>query len=266
MAEQWIATHQPKYAAGESASFAITLKPSGELIGAVGLTIQTQHERAELGYWVGKTWWGQGYCTEAARAVLEFGFAALGLNRILAYHLSRNPTSGRVMQKLGMRHEGQLRQHVKKWDTFEDVDLYGVLKSDWAKARNEPHGNPVDLFSKMSENAIYTIPFAPCIVTCEGFADDDMLPLDTGLVIVRPPERFTPNDFDGADKVVFRVAKAGNLTTTYEILGEFICGKGDYSEVCISIFPNNEVSPQLAGMTVRIPLSFISEIRSRFVC
>jgi RimJ/RimL family protein N-acetyltransferase len=104
------------------------------LVGAVGLTVQTQHKRAELGYWIGKPWWGQGYCTEAGCAVLNFAFRTLRLNRVLAYHLSRNPPSGRVMQKLGMRHEGHLRQHAKKWNKFEDVELYALLRCDWKQA------------------------------------------------------------------------------------------------------------------------------------
>ena len=88
--------------------------------------------RAELGYWIGKPYWGQGYCTEAARATLDFGFEQLGLNRIFAHHFARNPASGRVMQKIGMTREGRLRQHVKKWDAFEDLELYGILKDHWA--------------------------------------------------------------------------------------------------------------------------------------
>ncbi len=55
----------------------------------------------------------------------------MGLNRIYAHHFLRNPASGRVLQKLGMSHEGLLRQHVRKWDAFEDLELYAVLKEQW---------------------------------------------------------------------------------------------------------------------------------------
>ena len=58
--------------------------------------------RAELGYWIGVPWWNRGYATEAGRALLDFGFGTLGLHRIMAHHMMRNPASGRVMQKLGM--------------------------------------------------------------------------------------------------------------------------------------------------------------------
>ena len=131
MAEKWISTHQSKFDAGELSNFAIVLKTSGELIGAMGLIIVPRFERAELGYWIGRPYWKNGYCTEAGRAVLQYGFSVLKLNRIHATHLTRNPASGRVMQKLAMVHEGHLRQHSKKWDKFEDLELYGILRKQW---------------------------------------------------------------------------------------------------------------------------------------
>lgn len=130
LAEQWISTHAARYNAGECVNFAITLRESGELIGAIGLEINRDHARAELGYWVGVPYWNQGYCTEAARAVVRYGFAGLRLNRIHAIHFSRNPASGKVMQKIGMRHEGKLRQHISRWGVFEDVECYGMLREE----------------------------------------------------------------------------------------------------------------------------------------
>jgi RimJ/RimL family protein N-acetyltransferase len=130
MAEAWIATHAPAYAADEMATFAITLAESAELIGSIGLRIGRSHARAELGYWIGVPHWGRGYATEAARAVIAFGFEELGLNRIYAQHMASNPASGRVMQKAGMRHEGTLRQHVTKFGVRDDIAIYGILASD----------------------------------------------------------------------------------------------------------------------------------------
>ncbi len=135
MAEEWIATHQERFERGELVNFAMTLRDEGPVIGAVGLSIAGQHERAELGYWIGKPWWGQGYCTEAARTVVRYGFEQLGLNRIQASHFEQNPASGRVLQKIGMAHEGRSRQHVKKWDRFEDLVRYAVLRSEWEQQR-----------------------------------------------------------------------------------------------------------------------------------
>lgn len=131
MAEAWILTHRQLRHAGIILNFAITLRATGELIGALGLRLEAVHNRGELGYWIGVPWWGQGYCTEAAAAALEFGFHEVGLNRIHAAHFTRNPASGRVMQKIGMRHEGTLRQHVRKWDIYEDLEKYAILRSEY---------------------------------------------------------------------------------------------------------------------------------------
>jgi RimJ/RimL family protein N-acetyltransferase/predicted N-acetyltransferase YhbS len=138
MAEEWILTQQPRFEAGEQVVFAVVLRESDQLIGAMGLVIEGKFRRAELGYWIGRPYWRNGYCTEAAQAVLEYGFRSLNLNRIHAYHFKRNPASGRVMQKLGMKHEGSAPQHVMKWGLFEDVELYGILRSGW----RSPKGNP----------------------------------------------------------------------------------------------------------------------------
>lgn len=131
MAERWIATHQPQFAAGVSAVFAVTLRAAGALVGTIGLGIERRYDRAELGYWVGLPYWGQGYCTEAGRRLLAFAFTDLTLNRVFATHFLRNPSSGRVMQKLGMTREGLCRQHVKKGDRYEDSVLYGILRDEW---------------------------------------------------------------------------------------------------------------------------------------
>lgn len=130
MAEQWIATHREHYEHGTFVTFAIVLRTRRVLIGAIGLEIDSQHRRAELGYWIGTPYWNRGYCTEAAQAVVQFGFDVLGLCRIHAAYMTRNPASGRVMQKIGMTYEGCLRQHVQKWGVFEDVAVYGILRSD----------------------------------------------------------------------------------------------------------------------------------------
>jgi RimJ/RimL family protein N-acetyltransferase len=141
MAEQWIATHQPGFESGTLCNFAIALRQTGELVGAIGLVVTVRFDRAELGYWIGRPYWNRGYCTEAAWAVLDFGFEALGLNRIHAIHFSRNPASGRVMEKIGMTHEGRSRQHGKRWGVYEDLELYGILRSEW-EAASRAQGQP----------------------------------------------------------------------------------------------------------------------------
>jgi [ribosomal protein S5]-alanine N-acetyltransferase len=130
VAEQWIAMHQQRFEEGTWLNLAITCDPEGALVGALGLRFEPEHDRAELGYWIGKPYWGRGYATEAARALVHYGFDTLGLHRIYARHLTRNPASGKVLQKIGMTHEGRLRQHEKKWGICEDEELYGMLKND----------------------------------------------------------------------------------------------------------------------------------------
>jgi len=131
MAEEWIASHPGKFEKGELANFAITLAADQSLIGAIGLTIVPAHFRAELGYWIGRPFWGNGFATESGKAVLKYGFETLGLERIHAGHFSNNPASGKVMEKLGMRHEGALRKHVFKSGEFIDLENYAVLKEEF---------------------------------------------------------------------------------------------------------------------------------------
>ena len=131
VAESWIATHEEAWKQKDRATFAVTTEAEG-LIGAIGLHLRLGHQRAELGYWIGLPFWNRGYATEAARAIIAFGFESLGLNRIHASHLTRNPASGRVMEKAGMRFEGTLRQHVVRWGRLEDLNTYAVLRSERA--------------------------------------------------------------------------------------------------------------------------------------
>ncbi len=132
MAEAWLSTHQPLFEAGELAAFAVTDNARDELIGAISLRIDRAFDRADLGYWIGEPFWGMGYCTEAATAVVRYGFEVLRLNKIHASHLLRNPASGRVMQKIGMTQEGHLRDHIRKWRKYEDMIVYGLLRDEWA--------------------------------------------------------------------------------------------------------------------------------------
>jgi ribosomal-protein-alanine N-acetyltransferase len=129
-AAEWIALHGEMYARGAAANWAIVPKEDGVLAGAIGLVLTREHARAELGYWVGVPFWGKGYCTEAAREVVRFAFEGLDLARVVACHFSRNPPSGAVMRRIGMRHEGTFRSHIRKWGRLEDVEFYGIVCGD----------------------------------------------------------------------------------------------------------------------------------------
>jgi len=136
MAEQWIETHQPEYEAETLATFAIAVDDTEQLIGAIGLTIDRKINKGELGYWIGQPYWNLGYATEASTAVLAYGFGDVGLNRISAKYLARNPSSGRVMEKVGMLLEGTARHDTIKWGRYEDLVSYGMLREDWLQRRS----------------------------------------------------------------------------------------------------------------------------------
>jgi [ribosomal protein S5]-alanine N-acetyltransferase len=110
---------------------AITRKQDNQLIGGIGLQVDDTHKRAELGYWIGVPFSGNGYATEAARAMLAHGFGNLQLHRIFASHFTGNTASAGVLKKIGMRHEGCQRDHILKWGKFLDSELYGILRSEW---------------------------------------------------------------------------------------------------------------------------------------
>ena len=134
-AEEWIKGHDEQ---SPNLIFAITMRgvalsSAGEAMGAIGLHIEQKHRRAEIGYWLGVPYWGHGYVTEAARAVVDYAFSDIGVNRVFACHFTRNPASGRVLVKLGMQHEGTMRQHIVKWDEPIDIDYYGIVRDDWEK-------------------------------------------------------------------------------------------------------------------------------------
>ena len=130
MAETWIASHRGAWDAGAAVTFAIATLDN-ELRGTISLQLTTPHRRGEMGYWIGRPYWGQGVATEAVHGLLQFAFGPLGLNRVQASHLPRNPASGRVMQKAGMQREGLHREQYLKDGRFEDVMQYAVLRCDW---------------------------------------------------------------------------------------------------------------------------------------
>ena len=109
----------------------IQLRENNEVIGTCGFGyLDKLDRRGGIGYFLAQSHWGRGYATEAARAVLRFGFGALALNRIEARCMPVNAASERVMQKLGMKFEGLLRQDMFKDGQFHDVKLYARIAED----------------------------------------------------------------------------------------------------------------------------------------
>jgi len=130
---QWITTLREDPLKTNEMHFAI--ETGGDLIGTVRLILNPQHDNAKTGYWIGKEFWGKGYATEAAAAVLTFGFNRLHLNRIYANCFDNNPASVKILERMGMTLEGRLRQHIKKWDEYRDLLVYGMLKEEF-----QPYG------------------------------------------------------------------------------------------------------------------------------
>lgn len=111
---------------------AITLPETGRLIGNCGIRMaQADAVEAELGYELAPDQWGRGYATEAAQAMIEYGFERLGVHRIWASCIAKNRASARVLEKVGMRLEGRLRE--KQWmkGRWWDTLLYGLLEDEW---------------------------------------------------------------------------------------------------------------------------------------
>lgn len=135
IAEMWIATHEALWESGRGAVFAVTTLEGQKVVGTVGLTRRREQDSAELGYWVGHPFWGHGYCTEAARAVVDFGFTVLPIDRIHAHHFERNPASGRVMQKIGMTESFFKPAALQKGGIREDIRGYAITREAWERLR-----------------------------------------------------------------------------------------------------------------------------------
>ena len=129
-AQDFMAGMQEELLNGSGLRLGIVVRESDTLCGGVGLRTESDHRRAELGYWIDVPYWGKGYATEAARAIVKYGFETLGLHRIFASHFAHNLGSARVLRKIGMRHEGSQRGHILKWGEFVDIEMYGMVASD----------------------------------------------------------------------------------------------------------------------------------------
>lgn len=127
---EWLTRSQDNISRGVY-SFAITLKSDGTYLGTMGLHVNDQHQHAEVGYWIGVPYWGNGYATEALIRLIQFGFKIVGLQRIYAEYFGDNPASRRVMEKAGMTYEGLMRQHILKWDEYKDLGICGIVRADW---------------------------------------------------------------------------------------------------------------------------------------
>lgn len=128
-AENWIAAHATDWQLGSAAIFAVCLRSNAELIGAVGLMNIYQGD-AELGYWIGEPYWGQGFASEAVDAVIGFGITNMELKRIHANHLSRNPASGKVLRNAGLERINKGHVNARDGVTQEPAEFYELILID----------------------------------------------------------------------------------------------------------------------------------------
>jgi RimJ/RimL family protein N-acetyltransferase len=118
--------------------FAVTLKSNGQLIGNCGVRKNLpQASEGDIGYELNPKHWGKGYATEAAQAILHFGFSHLNLQRVSAWCIADNVGSVRVLEKLGMRRKGRVRDHhyfkARWWDTLS----YSITYEEWQTQRKK---------------------------------------------------------------------------------------------------------------------------------
>lgn len=130
-AKEYVRYMTKRYRDDLPSSWGIIDKESGKLIGTIGyMSLSEENASVEVGYSLARWLWGKGLMTEALRAVIDYTFDAMDINRIEAQHELLNPSSGRVMEKCGMTKEGVLRQRLYNKGKFVDVALYSILRGD----------------------------------------------------------------------------------------------------------------------------------------
>lgn len=132
---EYLAFVEQQYADPAVYEWTIVPRELGEPIGAIGVVGRDESvDGVILGWCIGKNWWHQGVTSEAAAEVIRFFFEEVGANRIEAEHDIRNPHSGGVMRKCGMRYEGTRRQAARNSSgELCDVAMYGILREDWKR-------------------------------------------------------------------------------------------------------------------------------------
>ena len=135
-AKEYVRYMTKRYRDDLPSSWGIIDKESGKLVGTIGyMSLSEENASVEVGYSLARWLWGKGLMTEALRAVIDYTFDAMDINRIEAQHELTNPSSGRVMEKCGMVREGVLRQRLYNKGQYVDVALYAILKSDYDKMK-----------------------------------------------------------------------------------------------------------------------------------
>lgn len=136
----WIMTSMPRQMAGVEYAFAVVRVEDNTLVGVTSLMNVGQGE-AELGYWIGYPYWGNGYATAANDHILRFAFKAVGIDRLYARPLIRNDASCRVLEKLGFRLLDVRENIFPKWDATDQIGVFELFASMW-RDRRDRGGDP----------------------------------------------------------------------------------------------------------------------------
>lgn len=120
-------------------NWVIEYKENRQAIGSIGVVeLREDVACAEVGYCLGEAYWGRGIMPEALRCIIAFLFDEVGVNRIQATHDARNPSSGRVMEKCGLRYEGTLRQYGRNNQGVCDAVMRSILREEYKLHRELP--------------------------------------------------------------------------------------------------------------------------------
>ncbi|MEZ4744344.1 MAG: GNAT family N-acetyltransferase [Bdellovibrionota bacterium] len=160
MALTWIRSHQNQREKYLNYIFAIRLRESGNLIGCINIFINSKHDHGYLGYWIGYDYWNNGYCSEAVKKIIKFGFEEKKVNKIWAEHKTVNTASGKVMEKSGMKHEGVMRSHFKQDYKYYDISVKSILRHEYEEKFCNPsiENNPSNYhFSPLTKSDLYII-------------------------------------------------------------------------------------------------------------
>jgi ribosomal-protein-alanine N-acetyltransferase len=134
--ESYIREVLREYEEGKDGPWGIEYRQTGRVIGSIHLmAISAQHSKAEIGFVLSRSYWNRGLMSEALTRVLEYSFESIGLNRIEGFCLTDNQAGIGVMEKVGMKQEGVLREYLFQKGAFRDFSVYSMLKRDYEEGR-----------------------------------------------------------------------------------------------------------------------------------
>jgi len=130
-AQEWFAIQPDQIENGTEYPLAIVSKEVYEIIGTITLRIDKTNHKGELGYWIGREFWGRGFATESINSLIEYGFNYLNLNKIWAAVVASNMSSSRVLERNGLQQEGVLRKDRLLHNEYVDIHVFGLLKEEF---------------------------------------------------------------------------------------------------------------------------------------